>query len=315
MLTAYTVENHVLQQRQITRAEQLTQDIRWLDVHDPTDQERQWIRLAYRQELQFIEELGEIEASARHYQDEHGLHLHLYFLHDTDTVARNSDVAFTINAGRLYTLHAEQVSEFRSYYTHAHEHPELRDEAMCIMLGIVSTRLGLLADAYERLQTELETLGQAIFRNDDSDMPRVLQNLARVEDTNSKARLGLMEHQRVFSGVLRGPEDVGEHASEINEILRDVESLVTHSNFLFDRTKFMMDTAMGMINLGHSRRLSVFTVVSVVLMPPMLVTGIYGMNFRHMPELEWLTGYPLALALIAALAVGPIFYLQRKKWL
>jgi len=88
-----------------------------------------------------------------------------------------------------------------------------------------------------------------------------------------------------------------------------------HSNFLFERTKFMMDTAMGMINIGFTRRLNIFTVLSVVLMPPMLITSIYGMNFRHMPELDWLLGYPFALLLVVASAVGPILYLKRKGWM
>ena len=75
-----------------------------------------------------------------------------------------------------------------------------------------------------------------------------------------------------------------------NEILRDVESLTTHSGFLADRAKFLMDAAMGIINISFNRRLNIFTVLSVILMPPTLIASIYGMNFRHMPELDWYYG-------------------------
>lgn len=314
MLTAYTVQNEVLQRHPITQPSELTGDVRWLDLSNPTEQERRWVKQAYGQELLFTEELGEIEASARYYCDNDGLHLHLYFLHRENGSTRNVDVAFTVNEGRLYTLHAEDIPEFRSYYAHVQNHPELQDEAMCILLGIVSVRLGLLADAYERLQTEMETLSHNIFQGPDRSMPRVLEALARIEDTHSKAHLGLIAEQRVFASLRRSKE--GERsAHSIDDILRDVDSLVMHSNFLFERTKFMMDTAMGMINIGFTRRLNIFTVLSVVLMPPMLITSIYGMNFRHMPELDWLLGYPFALLLVVASAVGPILYLKHRGWM
>ena len=105
------------------------------------------------------------------------------------------------------------------------------------------------------------------------------------------------------------------HAETINEILRDVESLTTHSGFLADRAKFLMDAAMGIINISFNRRLNIFTVLSVILMPPTLIASIYGMNFRHMPELDWYYGYPLALLMMVGVALGPILYLKHKDWL
>jgi magnesium transporter len=179
---------------------------------------------------------------------------------------------------------------------------------------MILLNVGALADTYEKLQVELESLSHAIFRGDERFISRVLEGLARVEDTTGKARLGLLELQRAFSALLRSASSK-EHVEAINDILRDVESLMTHSNYLFERTKFLMDSALGTINLAHSKRLNVFTVLSVVLMPPTLIASIYGMNFRHMPELDWLWGYPLALAAMLAAAVGPILYLRHKDWL
>jgi magnesium transporter len=174
--------------------------------------------------------------------------------------------------------------------------------------------VGALADTYEKLQADLESLSNAIFRGEEDFFSRVLEGLARVEDITGKARLGLLELQLVLSALIRSTSSE-EHGEEINEILRDVESLMTHSNYLFERTKFLMDSALGTINIAFSKRLNVFTVLSVVLMPPTLIASIYGMNFRHMPELDWPWGYPLALALMLAAAVGPILYLRRKAWL
>ena len=145
-------------------------------------------------------------------------------------------------------------------------------------------------------------------------MSRVLETLTRIEDINGKARLGLMENKRAYSNLSRDA-DVKADANTMNELLRDVESLMNFSDFLAERTQFLLDAAMGMINIAHNKRLNVFTVLSVVLMPPTLIASIYGMNFRHMPELGWTWGYPMAIAMMVFVAVVPIVFLRKKGWL
>ena len=314
MLTGYTSANGTLSRVAINQYADLKPEIVWLDLLNPTEQERQWIKQAYAQELQFMEELGEIEASARFYRDEFGMHLNQYFLMTDYVVTRNVNVAFTINKDRLYTLRGEDLPAFRAFVAQTARNPEYCGGPVAIMLGIVETRIGLLADLYERAHNDLEPISQAIFRGDGKAMPRVLETLTRIEDVNGKARLGLLENQRAYPNLSRSTE-CAQSAETINEILRDVESLTTHSGFLADRAKFLMDAAMGIINISFNRRLNIFTVLSVILMPPTLIASIYGMNFEHMPELKWLWGYPMALLLMVAVAIGPFLYLKRKDWL
>jgi magnesium transporter len=314
MLSGYTSANGILTRVTVNQYADLKPDMVWLDLTSPTEQERQWIKQAYAQELQFMEELGEIEASARFYRDEFGLHLNQYFLVTDYVVTRNVNVAFTMNNDRLFTLHSEDLAAIRTFVTQAGKNPEYCAGPVAIMLGIVQTRIGLLADLYERAQNDLEPISQAIFRGDARAMPRVLESLTRIEDINGKARLGLFENKRAYPNLTRSPECAA-HVETINEILRDVDSLTTHSGFLAERAKFLMDAAMGMINISFNRRLNIFTVLSVVLMPPTLIASIYGMNFKNMPELNWYYGYPLALALMVAVAIGPILYLKSKDWL
>jgi magnesium transporter len=314
MLVSYTVQRNMLDRVVIAERAQLAPEARWLDLSNPTVQERQWVREAYGQELQFLEELSEIEASARYYRDDFGLHLNLYFLRSANGENRNINVAFTVNKGRLYTLHAEEVPEINAYYLHACAHPDLSDDPVSILLGIVDVRVGLLADTYERLQAELEGLGRELFAVKERSMTRLIAGLTRIEDTNGKARLSMLENQRALSRLLTGNQAPG-HLDAINEILRDFDSLLTHSSGLAERIKFLMDSALGLINLAHSKRLNIFTVLSVILMPPTLIASIYGMNFRHMPELDWLWGYPAALLAMLAVAVVPMLYLKRRGWL
>ena len=314
MLSGFIPANGALTKTIVNQYADLKPEMMWLDLTNPTEQERQWIKQAYAQELQFMEELGEIEASARYYHDEFGMHLNQYFLLIDKNVARNVNVAFTINKSRLFTLHSEDLAAIRAFSSQASRTNEHCNSPVSIMLGIFQTRIGLLADLYERAQNDLEPVSQAIFRGDSRAMPRVLETLTRIEDVNGKARLGLLEDKRAYPNLVRSTE-CAQHAETINEILRDVDSLTTHSGFLADRAKFLMDAAMGIINISFNRRLNIFTVLSVILMPPTLIASIYGMNFRHMPELDWYYGYPLALLMMVLVAAGPILYLKHKEWL
>ena len=318
MLTAYTrsgePSTNTLTKKLVNLRAELPQDAAWIDLNDPTDQERNWVREQYNQELQFIEELGEIEASARYYRDDTGLHINLYFLALENGYARNVNVAFTINNDRLFTLRTDELPEIRAFFTHASKNADEYPTPASLLLGLIDTRVGLMADVFEKLQTDLDVVSGSIFRTTAHGMTAALQSLARIEDINGKARLGFMENKRAYSNLSRNT-DIVVDAEALSELLRDVESLMDFSDFLADRTKFLMDTAMGMINIAHNRRLNVFTVLSVVLMPPTLIASIYGMNFRHMPELSWTFGYPMAIVLMIAVAVGPILFLRHRGWL
>jgi magnesium transporter len=314
MLTAYTRSGQTLVKKVVNLYSELPQEAVWIDLNDPTDQERGWVKQLYAQELQFIEELGEIEASSRYYRDETGLHINLYFLAQENGHARNVNVAFTINNNRLFTLRTDELPEIRTFFAYcakdASEFPGPAD----LLLGLVARRLGLMADVYEKLQTELDAASGSIFRTGTREMTNALEALARIEEINGKARLGLMENKRAYSNLSRH-SDIAVDAETMNEVLRDVDSLMNFSNFLAERTKFLMDAAIGMTNMAQNRRLNVFTVLSVVLMPPTLIASIYGMNFKYMPELSWPFGYPMAIALIVMAAVGPALFLKHKGWL
>ncbi|MGH8617344.1 MAG: CorA family divalent cation transporter [Burkholderiales bacterium] len=311
MLIGYTVKNDAFEKTTINLRADLKPEMVWLDAVNPTEQERQWVRELYGQELLFTEELGEIEASARFYRDGQGLHLHLYFLLTGEHFARNVNVAFSLHQDRLFTLRSDDLPEFRTFVTKAQ-----RDSGICgtpasVLIGMIATRTEGMADRFEKLQGELETLSASVFRANDRTVRSIFNALAKIEDTNSKARLGLLENRRAYALLVKTPE-AAPHVAELNEIMLDIDSIVGYASFLIDRTKFLMDAAIGSSNISQARRLNIFTVLSVVLMPPTLIASIYGMNFEHMPELKWLLGYPMALILMVCVAVGPILYLRKK---
>jgi magnesium transporter len=124
-----------------------------------------------------------------------------------------------------------------------------------------------------------------------------------------------MDTRRALSFMMRSKMLGAEQFEDARQILRDIDSLDSHTAFLFEKINFLMDATVGFININQNKIIKIFSVASVALLPPTLVASLYGMNFRHMPELEWSLGYPLALSLMLASALIPMWYFRRRGWL
>jgi magnesium transporter len=106
-----------------------------------------------------------------------------------------------------------------------------------------------------------------------------------------------------------------EQFEDARQIMRDIDSLDSHTAFLFDKINFLMDATVGFININQNKIIKIFSVASVALLPPTLIASVYGMNFQFMPELQWEMGYGYAVLLMVASAVVPMWYFRRRGWL
>jgi magnesium transporter len=136
---------------------------------------------------------------------------------------------------------------------------------------------------------------------DDRAAGEALAAIAREEDLNGRIRRNVMDTRRAVSFMMRSRMLNAEQFEEARQILRDIDSLDSHTAFLFDKINFLMDATVGFININQNKIIKIFSVASVALLPPTLIASIYGMNFKFMPELDWQPwGYPFALALMVA---------------
>jgi len=143
----------------------------------------------------------------------------------------------------------------------------------------------------------------------------VLAAIARQEDMNGRIRRNMMDTRRAVSFLMRSKMLDAEQFEEARQILRDIDSLDGHTTFLFDKINFLMDATVGFININQNKIIKLFSVASVALLPPTLVASVYGMNFQHMPELEWKYGYAWGILLMVASAALPMLYFRRRGWL
>jgi magnesium transporter len=185
----------------------------------------------------------------------------------------------------------------------------------------MDTIIDRIADILERVGDDLDGISQSVFADGADDHARSykddMRHLGRKADLISKARESLVSLSRLllFWSADGESERVKERRKEIRTMQRDVDSLALHADYLNSKAQLLLDAVVGMVSIEQNNIIKIFAVLSVVLMPPTLVASIYGMNFQHMPELAWVHGYPVALAMMAVTGALPYLYFKWKRWL
>ncbi|HET7313373.1 magnesium/cobalt transporter CorA [Salinisphaera sp.] len=287
----------------------------WIDALEADDAERAELARFLTDELPEDEDVEEIEASARSFVDADGIHVHSLFLsqsegrHDTETVA------FILQPERLITLRDEDLADFRLLRMRARAGQVEADSPESLLVTIFDQKVENLADTVEDIHLDLQEVSHSVLEDEDADYEAAIDALAKLEDSCGKIRLCLMDTQRSISFVLRHLPARAPERETAREILSDVETLMSHITFLFDKINFLMDSTVSFINLEQSKIIKIFSIAAVVFLPPTLVASIYGMNFQHMPELSWQYGYPLAIGLMIAAGIAPYLYFKYRNWL
>jgi magnesium transporter len=247
------------------------------------------------------------------------------FLIDDEEDPRAIRVAFILNEhndslkskGVLFSIHDEDVPVFRLLRMRARRMPGLIEDAKDVLLMLFDADAEYCADTLEDIYDEIETVSKKVLNSNASDnlLSEALSAIARNEDMSGRIRRNVMDTRRAVSFMMRSRLLSAEQFEDARQILRDLDSLDSHTAFLFDKINFLMDATVGFININQNKIIKIFSVASVALLPPTLIASVYGMNFQHMPELakEW--GYPYALLLMLASALGPMWYFRKRGWL
>ncbi|MBK8071872.1 MAG: magnesium/cobalt transporter CorA [Ramlibacter sp.] len=327
MLNIFTLASGRLFQEEIESLEELAkfQPI-WVDLESPTLEEKRWVKQHFGLSIPEDAMDEDIEESARFYEEDNGeLHIRSDFLIDDDDTPRAVRVAFILNLinpdlkskGVLFSIHDEDVPVFRLLRMRARRMPGLIADAREVLLKLFDADAEYSADALEGVHDALEAVSAKVLKGDVTDelAGEALATIARQEDLNGRIRRNVMDTRRAVSFMMRSKMLNAEQFEEARQILRDIDSLDSHTGFLFDKINFLMDATVGFININQNKIIKIFSVASVALLPPTLIASIYGMNFQHMPELAQRWGYPYALVVMVASALVPMWYFRRRGWL
>ncbi|QWD64276.1 magnesium/cobalt transporter CorA [Polynucleobacter sp. MWH-UH2A] len=320
MINLFVLQNGRLSQEQVEDRNELLQYANpiWIDVVDPEEEELIWIKEAFGVLLPELDDLGDLEASARYFEADDGhLHIRTDFLLDEEETSRNVRVAFVMTKQVLFSIHDEDLPVFRLVRLRARLRPGSVSNAKDVLLDLYSTDAEYSADALEEVYENLELAGKRVLQDDinDADAEQVLETIAKEEDTNGRIRRNVMDTRRALSFLMRSKLLSDEQQEEARQILRDIDSLENHTAFLFDKINFLMDATVGFINLNQSKIIKIFSVVSVALMPPTLLASVWGMNYKYMPELDATWGYPMAIIAMIVSAIIPLWYFYHKGWM
>jgi magnesium transporter len=321
MINVFVLHNGRLSQINVENREDLENTLPiWVDLTDPNEDEREWVKSIYGVTLPGEDEVKDIEASARYYEADSGdLHLRTDFLiDDDDQPASTVTVAFILARDILFSVHATDLPVFRLVRMRARSRPGSIADYKDVLMDLYATDAEYSADALEGIYQNLEDVSRAVLQKDfsDQDAALALNAIAQEEDLNGRIRRNMMDTRRAVSFLMRGRLLNSEQFEEARQILRDIESLDGHTSFLFDKINFLMDATVGFININQNKIIKIFSVASVAFLPPTLIASIYGMNFKGLfPELEWSFGYPFALTLMLASAITPFWYFRRRGWL
>lgn len=298
----------------------------WLDLLNPSKEEEALAERLIGTNVPTREEMLEIEPSSRLYERDGATFMTMSVLYGVHGKKPSTDpVTFILTDRYLVTVRYIDPTPFIVYSDQLRADENLAADALVVLTRLLEVIVDRLADEFEAAGRELEAISGHIFERRarrDRSKPELhyealMLRIGAVGRLIARTRESSVSTSRMLS-YLAARDRVADSPSEqrhIHSLAVDVRALDDHSNFLAENLNFMLDASLGMITLEQNLVMKIFSIVAVVLMPPTLVAGIYGMNFKHMPELEWVFGYPFAIGLMLASAILPYWFARRMGWL
>jgi magnesium transporter len=329
MIFAYVPQDGIVVKRTIDAAQPVPTAALWIDLFSPTPDDRARVDAAFNLAIPTHEEMLEIEPSARLYSENGALYMTATILARADEPNPTADAfTFVLTNRCLVTVRYHDPRPVTQFANRLLRLPGGCANGEEAMIGLMDAFVDRIADILEKAGTDLDAISRAIFSRparqtaqskQERDMQNVLRELGRIEDLCSTARESMLGLQRVVRFLDVSAEgETKKQSKELHarfkSLNRDLTSLMEHADFDSRKVNFLLDATLGLINIEQNRIIKLFSVVSVVLMPPTLVGTVYGMNFKLIPELEWAFGYPWAIALMLASAVLPYLYFKKRGW-
>jgi len=283
----------------------------WIDLNDVSEEIEDKLEEFLKIYIQEDEEIEEIEMSSRYMQTDDSIVANSNFLQENYTV---EPVSFIIKNGILVSVRNAELKSFSETVKKIFANTRNFLSGYHVLVTLLETRVEYDADMIEDATDLITNLSKTLNTEDDLDQ----DILIRIKDLQEKVmiiRQNIVDKQRVVSNMLKCDFFPSELLPRLAMIIKDINSLFEYTRFGFDRLDYLQDTFLGLVNLQQNKIIKIFTVVSVIFMPPTLIASIYGMNFKHLPELDWRYGYPISIGMMVLFSGAVLVYFRRKKWL
>jgi magnesium transporter len=319
MLTAHTVSGH-------STVSPATLAVSWIDLLNPTSEERASVEADYGVKLPSREELSGVELSSRISLENGVLFLSIPTVsYMSELEHAPSPLGFVLSRNLLVTIRYAQLHAFDSVAARC-SRSDASITGVEAFAALVDEMVELSADLIEKIAADLDGVSRAVFSTpgkhnqvtqSNDELRGVLISLGNAGERLSRIRDCVLGLQRIVPFVAGTEQDwipAGIRA-RLKVTQSDLTSLAEYETYLSDKVQFLLDAVLGFINTKQNDIFQMLTVISIVGIPPTLVASIYGMNFRNMPELSWAWGYPYALVVIFLSAVLPIIWFKWRRWI
>src|SRR5438270_10689155 len=309
-------------------AGKLPPNIGWIDVLNPTPEEIAFIERAAGLKVPGRDKLLEIESSSRLHVEDGALYLSMPTIFRQGDMVGRTPLGFLLTPKIVVTVRFEDLKAFAD----VRERLAVKDRdctgPVGIFVSILEAIVDRTADVLEHVEAKLDEISDMIFREEaaaekaqapgrETERLRgILRRVGRSGDMTSNIRDCLLGIGRIVPYVENHGGDwiSSENKQRLAVVKQDVASLDDYKTHLTDKIQFLLDATLGLTNIDQNNIFRVLTVVSIVGIPPTLIAGIYGMNFKNMPELSWEWGYPIGLGVIALSAIIPVIWVKMNGW-
>lgn len=311
MINYFTLHDGALKMKSGTDFE-TPESVFWVDLINATDDERLRVENVFNVELFTQQESEEIESSSKYIETEDEIGINLNFIKPIGENFSNEPVSFIIKNKVLITQRSEEYKTFTDAYRKMKiTKPEDGDD---VFLNILETRIDFDADLIETITDQITAISKEMIKTEDLERELLLK-ITHLQESTITIRENIVEKQRILSSIVKSKMFPKEDLEKMRVMIQDVHSLIDHTSFNFERLEFLQNTFLGLVDMEQNRIIKIFTVVTVVFMPPTLIASMYGMNFQYMPELDEVWGYPFAILLMLCSSAFTLLFFRRKKWL
>lgn len=319
MINIFSRQDGLIVREKLQNIESIPQKmekILWIDLFQPSTKEVNYISQTYSLNVPTKEEKEEIEQSARYWEDSSSITINTYFLvRSAEGELHNETITFLLCKNLLFTIRYSEFRVFDEIQQIVLATPKVFEDGFDLISKIFEIRVEKDADLLETAAKNTRALRKRVFNSQVIDYEDMLEELSSLQELNMSVRDSLFDKRRAITAVLKSNKADADVKKNNTIILKDLNSLVEFTTVNMNALDNIQTILTNQINIEQNKTIKLFTVVTVAMMPPTLIGTIYGMNFEHMPELQWEYAYPVVLLIMILSTIFPIVYFKKKGWL
>jgi magnesium transporter len=285
----------------------------WIDLQFPSDGEMRKVENACKIDFKQLKSENQLETNARFYESEDVIFISANFIVLRENHFDSTPVFLYLIGNALITERNADLASFAETTKKIKRNRKVFQNGSDVLEGILETKFDVDADFIEEMAKNIALAGRSLSLKKAADMESLLLKISDYQEAATLTRESFIDKQRVASALLKS--NIFQNKARLKILMNDISAMLEYTSFIFIRLEYLQNTLLGLINIEQNKTIKIFTIVAVVFMPPTLISSIYGMNFKSMPELTWNFGYPFAILLIVVSSMLTLFVFKKKKWL